>query len=84
MILRYPRKVEGVPPGPRETKFSKSLWIIHGTGARARSVHVNDGWKNWMLIIMARTVRMRVGPVSVMRTTGFCVMHMGDSEVSDC
>ena len=48
-------------------------------------MHVRDGWKNWILPIMARMVKTRAGPVRVMWRTGCCVMHMGGSEeVSDC
>ena len=56
--------------------------MIHGTGESATSVHVSEGWKNWMLTMMAKIVKIRVGPAKVMRRTGLCV-HRGESDVSE-
>jgi len=51
-----------------------------GIGDSAISVHVSDGCRIWIPVIIARMVRTRAGPLRVMWRIEVWVKHIGGSD----
>jgi hypothetical protein len=54
--------------------------MMKGNGANASNVHVRDGWRTWMLMMIASMVETRAGPVRVIWTTECWFINIGGSD----
>jgi hypothetical protein len=52
---------------------------MKGNGAKASKVQVRDGWRTWMLMMMASIAEMRDGPVRVIWRIECWVIDIGGS-----